>query len=110
MTKRPARCPGRSYRYLLRAIIAASWLATPTNGFSEPAGCKLVTDERNPTETILRCGNDLTVGNTPKTRYEMINHDGQVPGGARLDSGALMIEFTPRGAQKNFQILTPHAI
>jgi hypothetical protein len=39
------------------------------------------------------------------------NKDGrEPPDGARLDSGALMIEFMPRARLKNFQILTPHAI
>jgi hypothetical protein len=110
MMKTPGRFRQTLFRYLLRAIAAATWLAAPANGFSQPAGCKLVADDRNPTEMILRCGDDLTVRNTPKTRYEVTDHDGQPSGAARLDSGALMIEFTPSGAQKNFQILTPHAI
>jgi ferric-dicitrate binding protein FerR (iron transport regulator) len=102
----------KSFPYLLIAMAAASiWLGAPAHVLGQPVGCTLVADDRNPTEKILRCGDGLTIRNARKTRFQLTDQEGQQPpGGARLDSGALMIEFTPSDRQKNFQILTPHAI
>ncbi|MEN3382927.1 MAG: hypothetical protein V7608_2971 [Hyphomicrobiales bacterium] len=97
--------------FWLVAMAGALWLGASAHGFAQPAGCTLVADDRNPTEKILRCGNTLAIRNAPGTRYRLTGQHGrQAPTGARLDSGALLIEFTPSDRQKNFQILTPHAI
>src|SRR5258708_2703423 len=97
--------------FLLIVVAGAFWLSASAHGFGQPAGCTLVADEHNPTEKILRCGDTLTVRNAAKTQYQPTGQDGQQPPtGVRLDSGAVMIEFTPSDRQKNFQILTPHAI
>jgi FecR-like protein len=101
----------KPFSCLLIAMAAFSWLGAPARVAAQPAGCTLIADDRNPTEKILRCGDGLTIRNAPGTRYQMIDQGGQrPPGGARLDSGALMIEFAPGARQRNFQILTPHAI
>jgi ferric-dicitrate binding protein FerR (iron transport regulator) len=97
--------------FWLAAVAGALWLGASAHGFAQPAGCTLVADDRNPTEKILRCGNTLAIRNAPGTRYRLTGQHGrQAPTGVRLDSGALLIEFTPSDRQKNFQILTPHAI
>ena len=71
----------------------------------------LIPDDRNPSEKILRCGSNLTIRSAPNTRYRLTSPDNRrQPGGARLDSGALLIEFAPNGGQRDFRILTPHAI
>jgi ferric-dicitrate binding protein FerR (iron transport regulator) len=87
------------------------WIAATVSAVSQSGECGLVADHRNPTERILRCGDDLVVRTAHGTRYYPIDQHGKEPPTAlRLDAGALMIEFHPRDAQKNFQILTPHAI
>jgi hypothetical protein len=59
----------------------------------------------------LRCGQTLTVQPAQGTRYRPIFTQGHpVPTGARLDDGALLIEFHPSGGDRDFQILTPLAI
>jgi ferric-dicitrate binding protein FerR (iron transport regulator) len=96
----------------LVAVAAVSiWLSAPAPVFGQTSGCSLVPDDRNPSEKILRCGDGLTIRNAPNTRYRLSDQDGRrPPTGAQLDSGALMIEFTPSEGQRDFQILTPHAI
>ena len=102
---------GRLRSFWLVAMAGALWLSASAHGFAQPAGCTLVADDRNPSEKILRCGDTLTIRNAPGTRYRLTGQHGpQAPTGVRLDSGALLIEFTPSDRQKNFQILTPHAI
>jgi ferric-dicitrate binding protein FerR (iron transport regulator) len=97
--------------FLLSAMAGAMWLSASAHGIAQPAGCTLVADDRNPTEKILRCGDTLTIRNAPQTRYRPTGQNGrEAPTGVRLDSGAVMIEFTPSERQKNFQIQTPHAI
>jgi ferric-dicitrate binding protein FerR (iron transport regulator) len=111
MMKSTSRVRPRSFRYLLIAMAAFSWLGAPAQVYGQPAGCTLIADDRNPTERILRCGNGVTIRNAPGTRYQVLDQGGQrPPDGARLDSGALMIEFAPSTRQRGFQILTPHAI
>jgi hypothetical protein len=83
--------------------------ATPL--LAQADGCKLVPDERNPTQKLLRCGDHLTIRSAPDTRYRLTGQQGdEPPRGAELDTGALMIEFNPTPARRTFQILTPHAI
>jgi hypothetical protein len=97
--------------FRLIALALALWLGASAQGLAQPAGCTLVPDDRNPSEKILRCGDTLAIRHAPNTRYRLTGQNGrQAPTGARLDSGALLIEFTPNDRQKNFQILTPHAI
>jgi hypothetical protein len=98
-------------------LLAVSlWLSAPAPVLAEGSGCTLTPDDRNPSEKILKCGDDLTIHSAPKTRYRLTDQQGQElpkdapPKGAQLDSGALMIEFKPTDGRRNFQILTPHAI
>jgi hypothetical protein len=95
-----------------------TWCLAPAAGLvwlcglaaSSAQTCALVADDRNPPQKILRCGDTLTIRSAQGTTYHLVGQrGGQQPQGARLDSGALMIEFTPSEAHKNFQILTPHA-
>jgi ferric-dicitrate binding protein FerR (iron transport regulator) len=105
------RNDGRPRPFLLIAMAGAMWLSASALGVAQPAGCTLIADDRNPTEKILRCGDTLTIRNAAETRYRLTGQHGQQgPTGVRLNSGAVMIEFTPNERQKNFQIQTPHAI
>jgi FecR protein len=104
----------------LPLLAVSIWLAAPTSLFAEASGCQLVPDDRIPSEKILKCGDDLTIRSAADTRYQLIDQQGQAlpsgtapesaPNGARLESGALMIEFKPTAGRRNFQILTPRAI
>jgi hypothetical protein len=97
--------------YPMLAIIVVSWLGVPSRGLGQPAGCTLVPDDRHPAEEILRCGDSLTIHSAANTKYQVTGQTNQgPPAAARLESGALLIEFTPSDRRKNFQILTPHAI
>jgi hypothetical protein len=92
----------------LRAVLPVAALlifTAPGGSFAQPGGCSLIDDPHNPSEKILRCGDDLVVRAARGTSYKMIQEGQSLPTGAELDSGALMIE-----GQKPFQILTPHAI
>jgi ferric-dicitrate binding protein FerR (iron transport regulator) len=111
MTLRCRREPG-PVRYSLVALAAVCVVLGATAPlFGEPDGCVLAPDDRNPSEKILRCGDALTIRTAPDTRYRLTAQVGQQrPSGAQLDSGALMIEFTPSEGRRKFQILTPHAI
>ena len=105
------RNDGRRSFFLLIAMAGAMWLGACATSVAQPAGCTLVADDRNATEKILRCGDMLTVRNAPQTRYRPTGQHGrEAPTGVRINSGAVMIEFTPNERQKNFQIQTPHAI
>lgn len=96
---------------LIALTALTALLAVAATASAQSAGCNLVEDTRNPKVKILRCGNGLTMRAAPDTRYELTDQTGdQPPGGARLDSGALIIEFTPTDTGRKFQILTPHAI
>jgi hypothetical protein len=54
---------------------------------------------------------NLIIHSAANTRYHVTDPQGQdTPSGAKLDSGALLIEFKPSKDQRRFQILTPHAI
>ena len=81
-------------------------------------GCTLTPDIRDPSVSILKCGDDLTIRSAADTRYHLADQQGLVgdtapkdaPKSVQLDSGALMIEFKPSEGRRNFQIRTPHAI
>jgi len=96
---------------LFAVTAAANWFGGSTQAFGQANGCVLISDDRNPLDKILRCGEGLSIRSTPNARYHLTDQDGsQTPAAARLDSGALMIEFTPGKHRRNFQILTPQAI
>ena len=51
------------------------------------------------------------IRSAPNSAYRLTSPDNRrQPGGARLDSGALLIEFTPNEGRRDFRILTPQAI
>jgi len=112
MTKTPNKHQLKSISHgLIATVTVLTWLGAPAPVFGQPAGCTLTPDDKNPSEQILRCGDSLTIRNAPDTRYELTGQNRQQPLGAvRLESGALLIEFTASERQKRFQILTPHAI
>jgi len=102
----------KSFSCLMITIVPLSiWLCTTVTVLGQSSGCVLVPDDRNPSEKILRCGSYLTIRSASNTRYRLTNPDNrQQPSAARLDSGALLIEFSPNERQRDFRILTPHAI
>ncbi len=73
--------------------------------------CALVPSERDPSEKVLQCGQELTVRPAHGTSFRPIYKTGQqLPAAIRLDNGALLIEFHPDRQPVEFQILTPLAI
>jgi hypothetical protein len=109
--KSPSEKGPKSFsRLMVAAVPLFIWLCTPTSVLGQSGGCILVPDGRNPSERILRCGSNLTIRSAPNTTYRLTNPDNRQPSGARLDSGALLIEFTPNEGQRDFRILTPQAI
>src|SRR5215510_15832966 len=96
---------------MITIVPLSIWLCTTVTVLGQSSGCVLVPDDRNPSEKILRCGSNLTIRSAPNTRYRLTNPDNRrQPTGARVDSGALLIEFTPNEGRRDFRILTPHAI
>src|SRR5262245_49008276 len=112
MVKASSRCLPKSFScWPIGVVIVSIWLGAQAQVHAQPAGCRLAPDDKNPSEQILRCGDSLAIRNAPDTRYELTGQSRQQPlGEVRLDSGALLIEFTASERQKRFQILTPHAI
>lgn len=94
------------------AAAAATSILLCSSVLAQTGGCNLLPDDREPSVKILRCGEeDLTIRIAANTDYQLTQTQGQaLPRGARLKSGALMIDFKPSARQRNFQILTPHAI
>lgn len=99
-TRRRERC----------ALLLLVLLSVCQPAVAQTGGCVLVPDDQNPSEKILRCGDDLAVRTAPGTRYRLENQAQGSPDAARLDAGALMIEFHGSAGRQNFQILTPQAI
>jgi len=102
-------------RKLFATILATTLIgsALPGSKFALAAGgaCVLVPSERDASEKILQCGQELTVRPARGTSYRPLYKTGQqLPTAIRLDNGALLIEFHPDGQQIEFQILTPLAI
>ncbi len=96
---------------IIVTVPLAIWLGMAASVLGQSDGCVLVPDDRNPSEKILRCGGNLTIRSAPNTRYRLTSPDNRrQPTGARVDSGALLIEFTPNEGRRDFRILTPHAI
>ena len=109
--KSPSEKAPKSFSRLMIAVMPLFlWLCAPAPVLGQSLGCVLVPDDRNPPEKILRCGSNLTIRSAPNTAYRLTSPGKRQPGGARLDSGALLIEFTPNEGQRNFRILTPQAI
>lgn len=110
------KCDMTSRRKRFAAILVLTALigsALTGSKFALAGGgaCALVPNERNPSEEILKCGQDLTVRPAQGTSYRPLYRRGQqLPAAIRLDSGALLIEFHPDSKQIEFQILTPLAI
>lgn len=105
--------PGRK---LFAAILVATGLIVSTVAGSQVAWaagglCVFVPNERDPSEKVLQCGQELTVRPAHGTRYRPVFKAGQqLPTAIQLNDGALLIEFHPSGQQNEFQILTPLAI
>jgi hypothetical protein len=80
-------------------------------GQAQPGACRLQPDKYNPSEQVLRCGEELTITPAPGTAYHPVDAaPGHLPSSVRLDSGALFVKFHPAARPGNFQILTPQAI
>jgi ferric-dicitrate binding protein FerR (iron transport regulator) len=110
------KCDMTRARKLFAAIAVATALtgsALPGPKLALAAGstCALVPNERDPSEMILQCGQELTVHPAHGTSYRPLYKRGQqLPAAVQLNSGALLIEFHPDSPQIKFQILTPLAI
>jgi ferric-dicitrate binding protein FerR (iron transport regulator) len=80
-------------------------------GQAQSGACRLQPDKYNPSEQVLRCGDELTITPAPGTAYHPVDTaPGHLPSSVRLDSGALFVKFHPAARPGNFQILTPQAI
>jgi ferric-dicitrate binding protein FerR (iron transport regulator) len=104
---------GQLTRLLVSGLLAAMamWLTTVSPAISQAGECRLIPDDRNSSEKILRCGDELEVRRAAGTRYRLLDGQGSAPPKAlELDNGAVLIEFHPGSTLKNFQILTPHAV
>jgi len=91
------------------AILVATALigsALPGSKFALAAGgaCALVSSERDPSEKILQCGQELTVRPAHGTSYRPLYKTGQqLPAAIRLDNGALLIEYHPDSQRIDFK-------
>ena len=95
------------------AIHLIALIATLAGSPAARAGgpCAVIPDAHDPSEKILQCSQTLRVRPAPGARYRLMFKRGEtLPTGARLDDGALLIEFHPSDADHDFQILTPLAI
>jgi ferric-dicitrate binding protein FerR (iron transport regulator) len=103
--------PGIRIAWLPGVVLGvAVWLCAADVVSAQTAGCVLAADRRGP-DQILRCGDRLTIHAAAQAQYRLTGQQGKEPPTAvELESGAVMIEFAPGGARRNFQILTPHAI
>jgi ferric-dicitrate binding protein FerR (iron transport regulator) len=108
----PRKGESKFVSFPLAVVAAASiWFGAPVRVLAETSGCRLLPDDREPSVQVLHCGEDLTIRIAANTNYQLTAPQGQaLPRGAQLRSGALMIDFKPSARQRNFQILTPHAI
>jgi FecR protein len=101
----PIRYPLLTAAVLLLSICLHSPLA------QAQSMCALIPDKQSPSDRVLRCGRALTVQPAPGTSYNPVDAaGGRPPSSVRLDSGALLIDFHPSKALRNFQVLTPEAI
>jgi hypothetical protein len=102
--------PRQQHIAVLASGLLLCLLASVAPAAAQSGACALISDKRNPNDKILRCGTELTVTPAPGTVYRPgpAGADG-LPTSIQLDSGALLIEFTPK-RRREFQILTPQAI
>lgn len=93
-------------------LLAIALIVGATGSGAQARGaCVLVANTQDPSQRTLTCGDALTVRPAPGARYRPIFTKGQaLPSAVRLDGGALLIEFHPNAAIRDFQILTPLAI
>jgi hypothetical protein len=101
---------GSRFRFTRLLAALSIWLCAIGFSYAQSNVCELVPDEKNPPEKMLKCGDSLLIRSTKGAKYRKLGEGQGVPSGVRLDSGAVMIEFTPGAERKDFQILTPHAI
>jgi ferric-dicitrate binding protein FerR (iron transport regulator) len=92
------------------AAVVLLCAGTVGSAWAQSGACVLTPDKRNPNETILRCGSELTITPAAGTVYRpaAAAEDG-LPASIQLDSGALLIEFNSK-RRREFQILTPQAV
>ena len=102
----PLECDRKLASYALAPLLAASMcFSAPAGVHAQSTGCTLTPDDRNPSEKVLRCGDQLTIRTAPNTRYRLTGQQREEqPTGAHLDVGALLIEFKPREGRRSFQI------
>ncbi len=61
----------------LRRLLALSiLLAAPAPVHAQTNGCVLIPDDHNPSEKMLRCGENLTIRSAPNTRYRLTDQQG----------------------------------
>ncbi|MGF7160924.1 ferric-dicitrate binding protein FerR (iron transport regulator) [Rhodoligotrophos appendicifer] len=76
---------------------------------AQGTGCTLTEVTGTPPRSVLRCPG-LVIEAERSAQYQLLDRDrNQVPDAARLNQGALLIEYSG-GKRDGFQILTPHAI
>jgi hypothetical protein len=102
----------RGPRLIAALVVAAFFAGMSFTGTAQAGGgCALVANQADPSEKILRCGDNLVVQAAPGTSYRPVYQQGEgFPSAIRLYSGALLIEFHPRKPGEGFQILTPLAV
>ena len=73
--------------------------------------CVLIPDKQIPSDRVLRCGRALRIQPASFTFYNPgVTGGNHPPSSVQLGSGALLIDFHPNNALRNFQVLTPEAI
>jgi ferric-dicitrate binding protein FerR (iron transport regulator) len=106
-----AREPSRTRAGPTIVAAASVLLVAVVSAEAQTSACRLVADDRNPPEKILRCGDSLEVRAAHGTSYRPVDPQRtQPPRELQLDAGALMIEFHPSRERQTFQIRTPYAI
>ena len=91
------------------ACVAFAALCLPPPLLAQSRSCVLTPSKSDPSEQILRCGDDLIIHAPKGTVFEPAAPQ-EPPAEIRLDSGPLLIEFHPTPQHPRFQILTPHAV
>ncbi|HXW20163.1 MAG TPA: FecR domain-containing protein [Roseiarcus sp.] len=105
----PHKDPIRFSLLTIAALVLS--ICLPLSAARAQSMCVLVPDKQSPSDRVLRCGRALTVQPATGTSYSPVETAGARPVNAvRLDSGALLIDFHPSKALRNFQVLTPEAI
>jgi ferric-dicitrate binding protein FerR (iron transport regulator) len=93
------------------AVAAAIQLFAGMSAHAQGVACALVSDDRNPPERILRCGDTLEVRASHDASYRLPDQpQARQPDALQLDRGAVIVEFHASKAHPSFQIHTPYAI